>query len=204
MSQPDSLSVMVFIDLVELRSLLSLQHTGGDPGGAAPRGGGSSIDWHTFPRRLVEEAKVQTDILAGRAVEFAGARVYVPSGLLDRAGAGEIAGDEVELREVRSTVAECRACDLAGTSNCHRCRNLALDPAALVAAAIGDDLVRLARDEGIGVLVLVTSNSALIPMVRFLERKGKIVVHATVPPWGRDVSAACSAVVDLGRLAGRT
>ena len=203
MSQPGSLSVMAFIDLVELRALLSLEAMGGAGGSDAARGGDVATGWRAFPRRLVEEAMVQMDVFAGRPLEFAGARVYVPLGLLDRAAAAEIVGDNVELREVKPTVAECRACDLAGTSSCHRCRNLALDPSALVAAAIGDDLVRLARDEGIGALVLVTSDSALIPMVRFLERKGKIVVHATVPPRGRDLSAACSAVLDIGRFAGR-
>jgi hypothetical protein len=199
LSQPDSLSVMVCIDLLELRSLLSPEARGGVAGAS----GGGAIDWQTFPRRLAEEAAEQADILSGKSLEFAGARVYAPLGLLDRAGAAEIAGDKVELREIRSTVAECRACDLAGTSSCHHCRNLALDPAALIAAAIGNDLVRSARDEDIGALVLVTSNTALIPMVRFLERKGKIVVHATVPPRGRDLSAACSAVVDIGKLGGR-
>ena len=174
--------------------------------------GKADLDWQTFPRWLATEAVSRAPAFAEVPLEFAGAHVYVG---LDAGDAAGVAGlkeflrnytdapnDRIVLREIPPTRGECHICHLAGTPGCHQCRNLAIEGSAGVAAAMGTDLIRLVRDDPFDVLLLVSSEVSLIPVVRFLEKKGKKVVHGAFPPRVRDLSAACSAVIDLGSLLG--
>jgi hypothetical protein len=205
LTQPDILAVRVFIDLLDLQSALSAAAAPGVKGGAA------EIDWRTFPRWLATEALRQAPAFAQAPLEFAGAHVYVAldpgeprrtASLREwvREHLGGRPDAQFVFQEIIQGPGECCACDLARTPNCHRCRNMAVGGVASVVEAMATDLFRLTREDAFDVVLLVSSDLGLIPAVRFLEGRGKRVVHGAFPPRARDLSAACSAVIDLGAL----
>jgi hypothetical protein len=67
---------------------------------------------------------------------------------------------------------------------------------------IATDMIRLAWENAYDLAVLATSDSDLVPAVRFLDLKGMKVVQAGFPPSGRDLATACWASFDVyaGRL----
>jgi hypothetical protein len=205
--QSDILSVRVFIDLLDLQSAL--------PAAAAPdsEGGAAEIDWRTFPWWLGTEAIRQAPAFAQAPLEFLGAHIYVALDPGDPRRTASLRGwvrehldgppdVHVVLQEITQGPGECYACEPASTPNCHRCRNMTAGGVANVVDAMATDLFRLTREDAFDVVLLVASDLALIPVVRFLEGRGKRVVHGAFPPRARDLSAACSAVVDLGALLG--
>ena len=102
---------------------------------------------------------------------------------------------------VAGGLGECHACDLAHTPGCHHCRNTVTGAGQGVRDAMTTDLFRLVREDSLDVAVLVSSDLALITVVRFLIGRGTKVVHGAFPPLARDLSASCSGVIDLRALA---
>ena len=94
---------------------------------------------------------------------------------------------------------ECHACDRAGTGACLRCRgDASAGPQAGVTDAMVSDLLRLNREGGLDHVVIVSEDNRLIPVVRFLQTKGTVVIHGWFPPRAIDLSQACDAFIDLG------
>jgi uncharacterized LabA/DUF88 family protein len=62
---------------------------------------------------------------------------------------------------------------------------------------IATDLIRLAWEEAYDVAVLVSSDSDLVPAVKFLNQKGRKVIQAGFPPRGVDLATACWASFDV-------
>lgn len=60
-----------------------------------------------------------------------------------------------------------------------------------VDALIVTDMIRLAWEDAYDIAVLASSDRDLIPGVKFLENKGKKVIHAGFPPIGSDLAQAC-------------
>jgi uncharacterized LabA/DUF88 family protein len=56
----------------------------------------------------------------------------------------------------------------------------------------------LAREHAYDWAVLVSSDLGLIPVVKFVQGRGKKIVHAAFPPVAVDLSRACRASIDLG------
>jgi len=71
-------------------------------------------------------------------------------------------------------------------------------PHAGVTEVVTSDLLRLNRETGLDHVVIVSEDNRLIPVVRFLQTKGTVVIHGWFPPRAIDLSQACDAFVDLG------
>ena len=204
---PETARVFVFIDLPGL-----LAELGGLPAAEA------ALDWEGFPAWLAVEATSAALLTPMEGLHYAGALIYAAGDPLGRAGAGAAPGGasevtarlatdpRVEVRMVRAGAAgagDCLACDLARTPRCHRCRNMT-SPLSRLGGAMGDamaaDIFRLVREDALDIAVLLSAEPALRPVVRFVEGRGKRVVHAAFPPRGRQLSEASSGVVDLTAL----
>ena len=59
------------------------------------------------------------------------------------------------------------------------------------------DMIRLAWEDAYDLAVLATSDADLIPAVKFLNLKGRKVVHAGYPPLGTELATACWASFDV-------
>lgn len=59
------------------------------------------------------------------------------------------------------------------------------------------DMIRLAWEDAYDLAVLATSDADLIPAVKFLNLKGRKVVHAGYPPLGAELATACWASFDV-------
>jgi uncharacterized LabA/DUF88 family protein len=62
---------------------------------------------------------------------------------------------------------------------------------------IATDMIRLAWEDAYDVAVLATSDSDLVPAVKFLDLKGRKVIQAGFLPIGRDLATACWASFDV-------
>lgn len=201
MTQPDPLPVWVLIDLGELVEQL---------GGA--EAAGPALDWGAFPEWLAVDAASAALSFPAERLRFAGAVNYVPDDHPTGPGAADLShvlarlAQTSEVRRVQAgpeVLGECRACDLAGTARCHRCRNTS-SPAGRFGGAVGNamaaDLFRLVREGAFAVAVVLSADRGLMPALRFVKGRGKLVVHAAFPPKGRDLSEASSGMVDLSVL----
>ncbi len=86
---------------------------------------------------------------------------------------------------------------------CHHCRNTSWPTGKLggaVADALATDIFRLVREDALDVAVLLSAQPALGPVIRFVEGRGKRVVHAAFPPRGRELSEVSAGMVDLTAL----
>jgi uncharacterized LabA/DUF88 family protein len=112
----------------------------------------------------------------------------------------------VELRTVAAAATaagDCLACDLARTPRCHHCRNMTSPLSRLggsIGAALATDIFRLVREDALDIAVLLTAEPALRPVIKFVEGRGKRVVHAAFPPRGHELSEVSSGMVDLTAL----
>lgn len=197
---PGRARVFVFIDASELVA---------GPGGSYAAE--EVLDWEGFPRRLAVDATSVALLQPAERLSYVGSLIYVRDDPASRTGGGsaskiidELSKDPLaRLRTVPAKMAalgECRACDLAGTSRCHRCRNMNAPTSVLggaVGHAIATDLFRLLREDAVDIAVLLSADPGLVYAVRAVERRGKRVVHAAFPPRGRELSAASSGMVDL-------
>jgi uncharacterized LabA/DUF88 family protein len=59
------------------------------------------------------------------------------------------------------------------------------------------DLLKHAWEDTYDTAVLVSSDSDFVPAVRFIQEKGKRVIHAGFPPSGSELQRECWASVDL-------
>lgn len=62
---------------------------------------------------------------------------------------------------------------------------------------IATDMIRLAWENAYEIAVLASSDSDLVPAVKFLDQKAKKVVQAGFPPVGVDLATACWASFDI-------
>lgn len=174
----------------------------------------SALDWEGFPRWVAVEAASAALLSPMECLSYAGALVYVVDDPSNRSGGGQVAevivrlsrDPLVEIRVVRAgpaALGECRACDLAGTPRCHRCRNMSA-PSSLLGGAVGNaittDIFRMLREDSLDIAVLLSSGRGLVHVARAVEVRGKRIVHAAFPPRGRDLSDAASGVIDLSAL----
>ena len=58
-------------------------------------------------------------------------------------------------------------------------------------------MIRLAWEDAYDIAVLVSSDSDFVPVVEFLDLRGKKVVQAGFPPVGSHLAKACWASFDL-------
>ena len=58
-------------------------------------------------------------------------------------------------------------------------------------------MIRLAWEDAYDIAVLVSSDSDFVPVVEFLDLRGKKVVQAEFPPVGSHLAKACWASFDL-------
>jgi hypothetical protein len=83
-------------------------------------------------------------------------------------------------------------------NNCPFCKELLIGTSEKgVDALIVTDLIRLAWENGYDLAVLASSDSDLIPAVKFLDNKGKKVIHAGFRSIGIDLAKACWASFDI-------
>jgi hypothetical protein len=192
--------VFVFIDLSEL-----LTELGGMPAAEM------ALDWEGFPAWLAVDGASAALLTPAERLRYTGAIIYTVGEPADRIGAAEVIAQlahdpQVGVRTVRraaATPGDCLACDLARTPGCHHCRNTT-SPLSRLGGAVGDaiaaDIFRLVREDALDVAVLLVAEPALRTLIRFVEGRGKRVVHAAFPPRGRELSDASSGVVDLTAL----
>lgn len=64
------------------------------------------------------------------------------------------------------------------------------------------DLIMGAWEDSYDTAVLISADADFIPAVRFIQAKGKKVIHACFPPNGADLQRECWASVDLLALIG--
>lgn len=82
--------------------------------------------------------------------------------------------------------------------NCPHCKDKIIGTVEKgVDALIVTDMIRLAWEDAYDVAILASSDRDLIPCVKFLENKGKKVIHAGFPPIGSDLSQSCWASFDI-------
>jgi len=82
--------------------------------------------------------------------------------------------------------------------NCPHCKGKIVGTVEKgVDALIVTDMIRLAWEDAYDVAVLASSDRDLIPGVKFLDNKGKKVIHAGFPPIGSDLAQACWASFDI-------
>jgi len=70
-----------------------------------------------------------------------------------------------------------------------------------VDAAIATDMLQQAWDNTYDSAVLMTSDKDFIPMVQFLQTRGKKIIHASFTRGGRELANACWKQIDLSRHA---
>ena len=70
-----------------------------------------------------------------------------------------------------------------------------------VDAAIATDMLQLAWDNTYDSAVLLTADKDFIPMVEFLQTRGKKIIHASFGRGGRDLANSCWKQIDLSRHA---
>ena len=65
---------------------------------------------------------------------------------------------------------------------------------------VATDMIRLAWEELYDAAILVTADSDLVPVVKFLATKGKKILHGRFPPLGAQLAQSCWAHMDLPAL----
>ncbi len=98
-------------------------------------------------------------------------------------------------RRGTQTKQECSSCP----GPCTHCRAATGDPGGRGHDnPIAADLLELARKDAYDWAVIVSSDTWLIPVVRYLQSHGRKIVHGCFPPIARDLTKACWASIDLG------
>ena len=161
------------------------------------------FDWKKLPAWLATEGARVCQVQGS----YEGAHVYMsfnPASVRD-AGLPRWAnwlnrqpGVQVDIKEQRPkdppSCPKCHqrvpACPVCGAS-------LARMQEKGVDTAIVTDMIRLAWEDTYDIAVLVTSDSDLVPVVEFLDLRGKKVVQAGFPPTGSHLSMSCWASFDL-------
>lgn len=64
-------------------------------------------------------------------------------------------------------------------------------------ALIVTDMIRLAWENSYEIAVLASSDRDLIPAIKFLDQKGKKVIHAGFREVGSDLAKSCWASFDI-------
>jgi hypothetical protein len=204
---PETARVFVFIELAEL-----LAELGGLPAAE------TALDWEGFPAWLAVGGTSAALLTPAERLRYVGTVIYTVDEPADRKGARGVPGASggviaqlakdplVEVRALRESVAtagDCLACDLARTPGCHHCRNTN-SPLSRLGGAVGDaiatDIFRLVREDALDIAVLLSAAPALRTVIRFVEGRGKRVVHAAFPPRGHELSDASLGMVDLTAL----
>lgn len=68
-----------------------------------------------------------------------------------------------------------------------------------VDAALVTDMLQLAWDNTYDTGIMLTSDKDFIPMVKFLQTRGKKIVHASFTPKGRELAGTCWKHIDLSQ-----
>lgn len=192
-SAPARDRVRVFIDFWNLQ--LSMRNVAGAQ---------FRFDWAKLPAWLVAEGARVCQVQGS----YEGAHVYMS---FNPASDGDAAlrrwaenwlnrqpGVQVDLKEQRPKgPPSCPKCHQR-VPTCPACgASLARMQEKGVDTAIVTDMIRLAWEDAYDIAVLVTSDSDLVPVVEFLDLRGKKVVQAGFPPAGSHLAQSCWASFDL-------
>lgn len=66
-----------------------------------------------------------------------------------------------------------------------------------IGGPLAGDLLRLARDDAYDSAVVVSSDLALVPVVRFVQSRGRRIIHGCFPPYAADLTMECWASIDV-------
>lgn len=148
----------------------------------------------------------------GSPFEYAGMNVYMSSDDSSDAEAGlrkwatqvldRFPGTQVSMvsRQRKVTGPKCPSCKGVVT-NCPTCTaDMRGTEEKGVDVRIATDMIMLAWVDSYDVAVLVSSDSDFVPVVQFLQTKGKKVVHAQFPPRGAFLSQKCWGSIDVPKL----
>ncbi len=164
-----------------------------------------AIDWLAFPAVVCREA---AKCLGVETFSYEGTVIYASYNPLGSDGGkfrnwlatwlDRQPGIQVEMRErqPRSTVL-CPSCH-EGITTCPHCgETMRATIEKGIDTAIVTDMIRLAWEDAHDVSVLVSSDRDLVPVVKFLDLKGRKTIQAGFPPWGVDLATSCWASFDL-------
>jgi len=178
-TQKQTPRVIALIDLSDLR--LQLKRVGGAVG----------HDLATVVRQL-EAGLGRVDAAWSEARLSLGA-VYVYSPLEADRPLGD--GHMVFRKCGADDGGECSACGKA----CTHCRASVKDPGRRGHDnPMAVDLFTLAREHAYDWAVVVSTDTWLIPVVKYLQSHGRKIIHGCVPPIAQDLTKECWASIDLG------
>lgn len=163
------------------------------------------IDWLALPTVLCTEA---ARILGVQEYTYEGTIIYVSYNPLSADDAkfrnwlatwlDRQPGIQVEMRERQPRAAPaCPSCHMQITTCPHCDEEIKATIEKGVDTAIVTDMIRLAWEESHDVAVLASSDRDLVPVVKFLDQKGRKTIQAGFPPWGVDLATACWASFDM-------
>ena len=167
-------------------------------------GGRFDFDWQVLPGWLVRRAGEVCQTVGS----YEGAHVYGSFGTASEQDRGlakwattwldRQPGVQVNFKERRPrNPPSCPACHQL-IPDCPHCGSgLARTQEKGIDTAIVTDMIRLAWEDGYDIAVLVSSDSDFVPVVEFLDLRGKKVVQAGFPPSGSHLARACWASFDL-------
>ena len=165
------------------------------------------VDYNKLPGVLVTEATEPTGIGT-----YEGICIYVS---IDSSSEGDrklkdflcntvnrMHGYEIRIFERRrANPPRCNTCQ-AEVLVCPACKStLKRTVEKGVDTAIVTDMLQHAWDDTYDVGVLLSADADFIPAVKFLNRRGKKIVHASFTSLGRNLSNECWKQIDLGRVA---
>ncbi len=161
------------------------------------------FDWKKLPAWLAAEGA----LVCQAQGSYEGAHVYMSFNPASERDAGlprwanwlnRQPGVQVDIKEQRpKDPPSCPECHQR-VPTCPACgASLARMQEKGVDTAIVTDMIRLAWEDAYDIAVLVTSDSDLVPVVEFLDLRGKKVVQAGFPPAGSHLAQSCWASFDL-------
>jgi hypothetical protein len=65
---------------------------------------------------------------------------------------------------------------------------------------VGADLIKFARDDKYDWAIVISADLRLIPVVRFVQSRGRKIIHGCFPPVAMDLTRECWASIDLRTL----
>lgn len=175
---------------------------------------GFPADWIALPKVLMREVANLDMAPTPPAFRYAGIRIY---GSFDPAKpsderlrrwassflAQRLPGSAVSFvpRQRKHAAPGCPHCQ-AIVAQCPACgRDMRGTEEKGVDTRIATDMISLAWEDAYDTAVLISSDRDFVPVVEFLQTKGKRVFHAAFPPRGAALRQACWAQINLAALA---
>jgi uncharacterized LabA/DUF88 family protein len=163
------------------------------------------IDWQNIGQLL---AKYAAELIKIKSYNFEGANIYTSyNPRRDRDGYFKWVNNWLNrqpgiqvycLERQTKQPPKCPTCHKP-IEQCPHCKGVMIGSIEKgVDALIVTDMIRLAWENAYDIAVLVSSDRDLIPGVKFLDAKGKKVIHAGFPPIGSDLAQACWASFNIG------